>query len=63
MRRIRRRKWFSVAAMTVDGGLAVGLLLYLMACPVKNQEGVRIQGVSAHTFSNRMYRKLWEYVA
>ena len=56
-------KWLSAAAMTVDGGLAVGLLLYFMACPVKNQEGVRIQGVSVCTFSNRLYGKLLEHVA
>ena len=49
--------------MNVDGGVAVGLLFCFMACAVKNQEGVRIQGVSARTFSTRLHRKLWEHAA
>ena len=57
------RKRLSAAAMTVDGGVAVGLCLCCMACAVKNQEGVVIQGVSARTFSTSLYGKMWEHVA
>ena len=49
--------------MTVDEGVAVFLWLCFMAFAVKNQEGVRIQGVSARTFSTRLYGELWEHVA
>ena len=49
--------------MTVDGGVAVGLLLCFMACAIKNQEGVRIQYANARTFSTRLYWMLWEDVA
>ena len=31
------REWLSAAAMTVDGGVTVGFLLYFMACAVKNK--------------------------
>ena len=31
------KEWFSVAAMTVDGGVSVGLLFFFMACAVKNK--------------------------
>ena len=34
-----------------------------MECAVKNKEQVVIQGVSACTFSTRLYRDLWEHVA
>ena len=52
-----------MAAMKVDGGVAVCLSMCFMACAVKNQEGVITQGVSARTFSTRLYGKLWEHVA
>ena len=52
-----------VAAMTVKGGVAVVLRICFMAHSVKKLEGVRMQAVSARTFSNRMYRNLWEHAA
>ena len=48
--------------MTVNGGVAVGLSLFLRVHSVKKSDGVRKQGVSARTVSTRMYRKLWEHV-
>ena len=48
--------------MTVDGGVAVGFLLFFMACSVKKEVRVRIQVVSACTFSTRLDEKLWEHV-
>ena len=35
---------------------------FFMACSVKKSDGVRMQGVSARTFSTRLYGKLWEHV-
>ena len=42
--------------------MKVGLRLCFIECFVKKQDRVRIQGVSVHTFSTRMYGKLWEPV-
>ena len=56
-------KWLSLADMTVDVGVEVGLCLWFMACVVKNQEQVRTQGVGACTFCTRLYGNLWEHVA
>ena len=54
--------WLYAAAMTVDGGVAVGLRLCFMARAVKNKERVGIQGGSACTFSTRLYGDLWEHI-
>ena len=56
-------KWLSAAALTVDVGAEVGLLLCFMAYAVKNKEYIQIQGVSVCTLSTRLYRDLWEHVA
>ena len=34
-------------------------VIFFMACSVKISDGVRIKGVSARTFSTRLYGKLW----
>ena len=44
--------------MTVDGGVAVGLGLCFMACSVKKEVRVTIQGVSMYTSSTRIYEML-----
>ena len=57
------RKWLSAADMTLEVGVAVGLLFCFMAYAVKNKELVGIQGVSDCTLSTRLYGELWEHVA
>ena len=49
------REWFSATDMTVGKGVAVGLWLCFIACAIKNKEWFGIQGVSARTFSTRLY--------
>ena len=52
----------SVVAMTVDKKVAVGCRLCFMKCSVKKSYGDRKQGVSALTFNNRLYVKLWGHI-
>ena len=50
-----------MAAMTFDGGGGGGLILFYSIFHQK-KDGVVMQGVSARTFSARLYWKLWEHV-
>ena len=56
------REWLSAVDMVVDGGVAISSRLCVMARFVKKYDRIRVQGVSACTFSSGLYGKLWEPV-
>ena len=55
------RDWFSAADITINIGVAVDLWFFnITLCQKKDR--VRLHGVSARSFSTRLYSKLWEPV-